>query len=170
MKTWMTQDHQCEVFILKPFVLNSYRKFCQENFVSWLCILGSRKTDIIFAVDTSSNFLRQSNVLPEIKKFITQFVQSFKGGANTRYSLISYYKYVDVFLTLNEYLDSSDLLSLIDLLDEGTSSKDTSEALSEARMMFEGESTNGQKKVLIILTNGFSQGKVSIFSEILTTY
>lgn len=113
-------------------------------------------------MDTSSNFLRQSNVLPEIKKFITQFVQSFKGGANTRYSLISYHKYVDVFLTLDEYLDSSDLLSLLDLLDEGTSNKDTSKALSEVQMMFERESTNGQKKVFIILTNGFSQGKASL--------
>ena len=140
------------------------------NFGSWLCILGSRKTDIIFAVDASSNFLRQSNVLPEIKKFITQFVQSFKGGVNTRYSLISYYKYVDIFLTLDEYLHSSDLLSLLDLLDEGTSNKDTSEALSEARMVFEGESTNEQKKVLVILTNGFSQGMGSIFSGIIVTY
>ena len=96
----------------------------------------------------------------EIKTFISKFVKAFNvGRVNSRFALLTYTKYVDVFMTLNEYSGESDLISLVDLLDEGSSNvKNTALALKEMMKMFSAESSEERKKVAIIFTNGFSVG------------
>ena len=94
----------------------------------------------------------------EIKTFISKFVKAFNVGCvNSRFALLTYTKYVDVFMTLNKYSGESDLISLLDLLDEGSSNvKNTALALKEMMKMFSSESSEERKKVAIIFTNGFS--------------
>lgn len=96
----------------------------------------------------------------EIKTFISKFVKAFNvGRANSRFALLTYTKYIDVFMTLNEYSGESDLISLLDLLDEGSSNvKNTALALKEMMKMFSAESSEERKKVAIIFTNAFSVG------------
>ena len=115
---------------------------------------------MIFAVDTSRQFLSHSKCQTEIKTFISKFVKAFNvGRANSRFALLTYTKYVDVFITLNEYSGESDLISLLDLLDAGSFNvKNTALALKEIMNMFSEESSEEKKKVAIIFTNGFSVG------------
>ena len=82
---------------------------------------------------------------------------------NTRFALLAYAKYVDTLITLNEYKDQTDLLSLLDDLTSKTFNvKDTTLALYEARKIFRKESSDDRKKVVVIFTNGFSRGMLMI--------
>ena len=83
--------------------------------------------------------------------------------SNTRFALLAYAKYVDTFMTLNEYNDETDLLSLLDDLVPKTSNvKDTSLALYEVRRLFREESKDDRKKIAIFITNGFSKGMLIV--------
>lgn len=83
--------------------------------------------------------------------------------SNTRFALLTYAKYVDTFMTLNEYSDEPDMLSLLDDLAPKTFNvKDASLALREARRLFREESKDYRKKIAIFFTNGFSKGMLII--------
>lgn len=83
--------------------------------------------------------------------------------ANTRFALLAYAKYVDTLITLNEYNDQTDLLSLLDDLTSKTFNvKDTTFALYEAKKLFREESSDDRKKIVVIFTNGFSRGMLMI--------
>lgn len=93
----------------------------------------------------------------EIKTFILKFVKAFNvGRANSRFALLTYTKYVDVFMTLNKYSGESDLISLLDLLDEGSSNvKNTALALKEMMKMFSSEQVKKGKKLPLFLRMDF---------------
>ena len=127
-------------------------------------ILGARKTDIILVIDATQQFFCRWKCQREIKIFISKFVKTFNAdGSNTRFALLTYAKYVDTFMTLNEYSDEPDMLSLLDDLAPKTFNvKDASLALREARRLFREESEDYRKKIAIFFTNGFSKGMLII--------
>lgn len=135
-------------------LLNDFHVFC----------LGARNTDIILIVDSTQQFFCRPRCQREIKIFIRKFVNAFNiDRANTRFALLAYAKYVDTLITLNEYSDQTDLLSLLDDLTSKTFNvKDTTLALNEARRLFQEESSDDRKKIAVIFTNGFSRGMVVI--------
>ena len=76
--------------------------------------------------------------------------------SNTRFALLVYAKYVDTLIKLNECNDETDFLSLLDDLTSKTFNvKDTAFALYEAGRLFQEESTDDRKKIVVIFTNGF---------------
>ena len=135
-------------------LFNDFHVFC----------LGARNTDIILIVDSTQQFFCRPRCQREIKIFIRKFVNAFNiDRANTRFALLAYAKYVDTLITLNEYSDQTDLLSLLDDLTSKTFNvKDTTLALNEARRLFQEESSDDRKKIVVIFTNGFSRGMVVI--------
>lgn len=71
--------------------------------------------------------------------------------SNTRFALLAYAKYVDTLITLNKCNDETDLLSTF--------------VLHEAGRLFQEESTDDRKKIVVIFTNEFSQGRLVILPE-----
>ena len=83
--------------------------------------------------------------------------------SNTRFALLAYAKYVDTVIKLSEYNDKTDLLSLLnDLTSKTFNVKDTTLALYKAKRLFQEESTDDRKKIVVIFTNGFSKGRFVI--------
>ena len=132
-----------------------------------ILFLGARKTDVILIIDTTQHFFCRVKCQREIKLFIRKFVNAFNvDRSNTRFALLAYAKYVDTLITLNEYNDETDLLSLLDDLTSKTFNvKETALALYEARRLFREESTDDRKKIVVIFTNGFSRGRLVILPE-----
>ena len=86
--------------------------------------------------------------------------------SNTRFALLANAKYVDTLITLNECNDETDLLSLLDDLTSKTFNvKDTTFVLREAGRLFQEESTDDRKKIVVIFTNEFLQGRLVILPE-----
>ena len=86
--------------------------------------------------------------------------------SNTRFALLAYAKYVDTLITLNKCNDETDLLSLLDdLTSKNFNVKDTTFVLHEAGRLFQEESTDDRKKIVVIFTNEFSQGRLVILPE-----
>ena len=80
-------------------------------------------------------------------------------GSNTRFALLAYAKKVDTLMTLNEYSDEIDLSSLLDdLVSNSFHVKNSASALFAARRLFRKESKDDRKKIVIVFTNGFSEG------------
>ena len=86
--------------------------------------------------------------------------------SNTRFALLAYAKYVDTLITLNKCNDETDLLSLLDdLTSKNFNVKDTTFVLHEAGRLFQEESNDDRKKIVVIFTNEFSQGRLVILPE-----
>ena len=109
----------------------------------------------MFVLDTSKHIAKK---LPQVKAFVKEFAATFTSSSNTRYALVTYSTHVQTYITLKEYT-SSTFSSMLDYVRTGRDRKSSHLGLEEAGRLFKEESAETTKKVVIVISNGFSESR-----------
>ena len=113
--------------------------------------------DIVILLDISTQFIPDSTFKSKIIKFAQDYVKSFKGESGKRFGFVTYDTLADIQLQLSDYKNTDQVSNLISSIETKASSKRASAGLMKVR--FEQDFKDESKKLVLVLTNGFSASK-----------